>query len=137
MRQLRLIGHHDITGYWTPEVLKAWRSSGREVEITRRVKPPQLRRMLERGEVEVVDVRGAGEHAAGRIAGSRNIPLDQLQRRLAELPDGRPLVLHCQGGLRSVIAASVLQRAGFKDVLDLEGGLGAWQAEGEPSEQDG
>lgn len=76
----------------------------------------------------VVDVRSAGERAGGFIEGSVNIPLTELPRRLEELPRDRALVVHCAGGLRSSIAASVLRHHGFADVSDLLGGYGAWSA---------
>jgi len=76
----------------------------------------------------VLDVRSEAEHAGGHLAGSRNIPLVHLGERAGELPIGRPVVVHCEGGYRSAIAASVLQRLGRRDVLDLVGGYKAWLA---------
>ncbi len=75
----------------------------------------------------VVDVRAEKEGEAGRIPGSQNVPLSHLRERLGELPEGRPLVVHCEGGYRSAIACSLLAQAGRPDVLDLVGGYKAWQ----------
>jgi hydroxyacylglutathione hydrolase len=58
-----------------------------------------------------------------------------LAERLAELPRDRPLVLHCQGGGRSSIAASVLRANGFDNVVNLVGGFGEWQLQGLPVER--
>ncbi|MBN0042551.1 MBL fold metallo-hydrolase [Streptomyces actuosus] len=75
----------------------------------------------------VVDVRTCGEReAAGFIDGALHIPLSELPRRTEELPADRPLVLHCAGGHRSSIAASVLRHRGFTDVSDVLGGYAAW-----------
>jgi hydroxyacylglutathione hydrolase len=63
-----------------------------------------------------------------------NLPLGHLEERLGELPRDRPLVLHCQSGARSAIAASVLRSHGFDNVIDLQGGYAAWQAAGHPTE---
>jgi hydroxyacylglutathione hydrolase len=76
----------------------------------------------------VLDVRGAGEVAAGAIESSLNIPIAELRRRLGELDPQRPLVVHCAGGYRSSIAASLLRAVGFADVSDLIGGYQAWSA---------
>ena len=63
---------------------------------------------------------------AGTIPGSINIPLAQLPRRLEEIPKGRPVVVHCAGGYRSSVAASLLRKEGWTDVSDLLGGYSAW-----------
>ncbi|QDU28532.1 putative polyketide biosynthesis zinc-dependent hydrolase PksB [Anatilimnocola aggregata] len=76
----------------------------------------------------VVDVRSEKEWAAGHIAGSVNIPLNHLNDRAGEIEKGRPVVVHCEGGYRSAIAASVLANAGRPDVLDMVGGFKAWAA---------
>lgn len=76
----------------------------------------------------VVDVRSEKEWAAGHIAGSVNIPLNHLRDRASEIATERPVVVHCEGGYRSAIAASVLANAGRPDVLDMVGGFKAWAA---------
>jgi len=80
----------------------------------------------------VVDVRSPPEYAHAHIAGSVNIPLSHLAERTTELPRDRPLLVHCVGGYRSSIAASVLQRAGLTVISELAGGLAAWEAAGFP-----
>ena len=76
----------------------------------------------------VVDVRSEKEWAAGHLAGSLNIPLNHLRDRAGEIANDRPVVVHCEGGYRSAIAASVLAQVGRADVLDLVGGFKAWAA---------
>jgi hydroxyacylglutathione hydrolase len=76
----------------------------------------------------VIDVRSEAEHAGGHIAGSLNIPLPHLDERRGEIPAGRPVVVHCEGGYRSAIAASLLQKLGRRDVHDMVGGYKAWRA---------
>ena len=76
----------------------------------------------------IVDVRAAGERSQKRIAGSLGIPLNHLAERLSELPKDRPILVHCAGGYRSSIAASLLQRHGFTQVSELAGGIAAWEA---------
>jgi len=76
----------------------------------------------------VVDVRSEAEHAGGHIEGSLNIPLTHLDERSGEIPAGRPVAVHCEGGYRSAIAASLLQKLGRRDVHDMVGGYKAWLA---------
>jgi glyoxylase-like metal-dependent hydrolase (beta-lactamase superfamily II) len=82
----------------------------------------------------VIDVRAPSEWQAAHLAGSRNVPLNHLRERIAEIPQDRAVVVHCEGGYRSAIAASVLAQAGRKNVLDLVGGFKAWSASKLPYE---
>jgi len=81
----------------------------------------------------IVDVRSAPERAQKRIEGSVHIPLNHLSDRLAEIAADRPILLHCAGGYRSSIAASLLQRHGFTRVSELAGGIAAWETAGLPT----
>ncbi len=74
-----------------------------------------------------VDVRTPAERAAVHISGSVHIPLTRLAERVGELPRNRSLLVHCAGGYRSSIAASLLQREGFADVSEIAGGIAAWE----------
>ena len=80
----------------------------------------------------IVDVRSASERAQKRIEGSVHIPLNHLSDRLAEMTTDRPMLLHCAGGYRSSIAASLLQHHGFTQVSELAGGIAAWETAGLP-----
>ncbi len=84
------------------------------------------------GPVTVLDVRTEKEWSAGHVEGSVNIPLSHLAERVDELPPESAIVVHCQGGYRSGIATSILQRAGRPNVMDLVGGLKAWVQSGLP-----
>lgn len=79
------------------------------------------------GTATVLDVRNPTEVEAGAIPGSVRVPLADLERRFAEVPDDRPLIVHCAGGWRSSAGASVLRRAGRTEVTDLAGGFSAWE----------
>jgi glyoxylase-like metal-dependent hydrolase (beta-lactamase superfamily II)/rhodanese-related sulfurtransferase len=82
----------------------------------------------------IVDVRSEKEWGARHINGSLNIPLNHLRERAAEIPKHQPVVVHCEGGYRSAIAASILARAGRPDVFDMVGGYNAWAASKLPVE---
>ncbi|MEV6345437.1 rhodanese-like domain-containing protein [Actinoplanes sp. NPDC051851] len=75
----------------------------------------------------ILDVRGAAERERGAIPGSVHIPLAELPRRTAEIPTDSPVVVHCAGGYRSSVAASLLRATGHPDTTDLLGGYTAWQ----------
>lgn len=76
--------------------------------------------------LQIVDVRNAGEVEVGTIPGAINIPVGQLPTRLGELDAATPTVVYCAGGYRSSVAASLLRQHGFTDVSDILGGYGAW-----------
>lgn len=76
----------------------------------------------------LVDVRAPGERAARKIDGSVSIPCQELRDRLNELPRNRPILVHCAGGYRSSVAASLMQRAGITQVSEIAGGIAAWEA---------
>lgn len=83
-------------------------------------------------DLQVLDVRTAREWEGGHVEGSLNIPLNQLQRRIAEVPRDRPLAVVCKSGYRSSAACSVLARAGVGDLRNVTGGMDAWTAEALP-----
>ena len=96
---------------------------------TERLGAPLIAEELSAGEPPLVlDIRNPGEWAAKHIQGSLNIPLNHLQERIAEIPRTRRIAVHCAGGYRSSIAASILHQHGITNLVELAGGLAAWQA---------
>jgi glyoxylase-like metal-dependent hydrolase (beta-lactamase superfamily II)/rhodanese-related sulfurtransferase len=99
-----------------------------ELAAHSRIDAPHLEAQLEEpGPPRVVDVRLPSEWEAGHIQGSTNLPLQTLARGLGALRLDEPLVIQCQSGYRSSIAASLLERHGFSRLQDLRGGWLAWQ----------
>ncbi len=80
----------------------------------------------------VIDIRTSGERADKSIDGSLHRPLNTLREGLPDVARDRVLIVHCAGGYRSSIAASLLQRDGFTNVSELAGGVAAWEAAGLP-----
>jgi hydroxyacylglutathione hydrolase len=76
----------------------------------------------------VLDIRNSHEWAARHIDGSLNIPLNYLHERIGEIPRDRRVAVHCAGGYRSSIAASMLHRYGLTHLIEMAGGLAAWEA---------
>jgi rhodanese-related sulfurtransferase len=131
--RLGRIGFDNVGGYLTGG-MNALAKRDDLVERTERITAPALAEWLAGKRPDagaapiVVDVRSEAEHAGGHIAGSLNIPLTHLDERIGEIPAGRPVALHCEGGYRSAIAASLLQKLGRRDVYDMVGGYKAWLA---------
>jgi hydroxyacylglutathione hydrolase len=98
------------------------------IEAADRITALELHEELEGPEPPLVlDVRSELEWRAGHVADSHNVPVSCLSDRLADVPHGR-VVVTCQTGYRSSIAASLLRQNGFGDVIDLVGGMTAWEA---------
>ena len=132
--RLGRIGFDRIIGYL--QDLHSLESRPELTASTERLSPAvAAARLLSNEPPQVVDVRAHLEHAAKHIEGSLSIPLNHLAERVAALPSDRPLLVHCAGGYRSSIAASLLQQLGFGRVSELAGGIAAWEAAGLPLTQ--
>jgi glyoxylase-like metal-dependent hydrolase (beta-lactamase superfamily II)/rhodanese-related sulfurtransferase len=104
------------------------------VEAGSRLTAEQLaERRADVPDLQVVDIRGAGEVAAGALVDAQHIPLAVIAQSLDSLDPNVAVVVYCGSGYRSQIAASVLAAAGFTDVSDLVGGYAAWSAAGLPT----
>jgi hydroxyacylglutathione hydrolase len=76
----------------------------------------------------IVDIRAPGEREQKRIEGSLHIPLNHLRERLEEIPRDRTIVVHCAGGYRSAMAVSIMEQGGMDNMMDMVGGIAAWEA---------
>ena len=130
--RLGRIGFDQVVGYLdgglasaasTPERIATTERVGADVAAARSASatPPVI-----------IDVRAAPERAQKHIDGSLHLPLNHLAERLSEIPAGRAVIVHCAGGYRSAIAASLLQCQGFAGVSELAGGIAAWETAGFP-----
>ena len=130
--RLGRIGFDRVIGYLDGGLAGADSASAR-IDTTERVGADvAASRLASATPPTIVDVRSAPERAQKRIAGSVHLPLNHLGKRLSEIPADRPVLLHCAGGYRSSIAASLLQRHGFTHVSELAGGIAAWETAGLP-----
>jgi hydroxyacylglutathione hydrolase len=134
-RALARIGIDRVRGAVDEEALAVWRETRGSLATTERATTDTAQQLVAGG-AAVLDVRARDEYAEGHLPGATNIPLGELAARIGELPRGRPLVVHCHGGTRSAIAASVLESAGVEGVVDLDSGYGAWEREGRPVERE-
>ncbi|MES2319791.1 MAG: rhodanese-like domain-containing protein [Pseudomonadota bacterium] len=101
----------------------------------KRATPQQVVQMINRGKTVLVDIRTPAEFAAGHLRDAKNIPLADFGTRIGELDKSKnkSIVLVCQTGARADKAAGLLQKAGFDDVVALEGGQAAWLAANLPT----
>ena len=130
VESLRIIGLDRVAGYFGPEVFELWPREGKGLGRVTQLSVDDL--AAQHQEFVVLDVRGRSEWDAGHMPGAVHIPLAELPHRLPEVPAGRPIAVHCQGGGRSAIAASVLRAAGVNTVSNVTGGFEAWTAAGFP-----
>jgi hydroxyacylglutathione hydrolase len=115
--------------------MTAWRTEERPVSRIELIDPEELAARTEGPEPPLIlDVRNSAEYTDEHIPGSLHIPYGDLGARLDELPRDRQIATICRGGKRSGLAASILQREGFEDVVHVGQGVGTWRDGGHPVE---
>lgn len=137
VRQALRIGYDQVEGYLHGGFGR-WEDAGLPVESARGITVAGLRALVAGGNGAgplVIDVRAADEYARGHVPGSLHLHAGDLPDRLTDLPRDRPLFTICASGYRSSVAAGLLQRAGFRDVGWVSGGVPAWRAAGYPVER--
>ncbi len=135
--RLGRIGFDNVVGYLR-DGLQSLASKPDLTESIERLSPAvAAERLRSKEPPQLVDVRTAREYAEKHIDGSLSLPLNHLSERARELAPDRPLLIHCAGGYRSSIAASLLRQRGFGQVSELAGGVTAWEAAGLPLEPPG
>jgi rhodanese-related sulfurtransferase len=95
------------------------------------VSPEDVRRLLDEGAIELIDVREPYEHEAGRIEGAIHVEIPNLTAAAAQLDQERPIVFYCRSGARSAMTTQAFRASGFQ-AFNLTGGLLAWVAQGLP-----
>jgi hydroxyacylglutathione hydrolase len=128
--RLARIGIENVAGYLDGGVL-AWDRAGMPTEEVPQISALQLHEQLrdEPEGVQVVDVRRPMEWRGGHLERAFLKPLDKLATLLADLNPAKPLAAYCQSGYRSSIGTSLLATAGFKQTMNVVGGLEAWKAQ--------
>lgn len=125
--RLARVGIENLSGYLEGGI-EGWKQAGFDLAQMPQATVEELRKRLDAGDVQVLDVRRQGEWDAGHIEGAGFYPLDRFKAALPSLQKGAPVAVHCKGGYRSMIAASLLQRAGH-NVINVIGGFDAWEKE--------
>ncbi|WP_044397284.1 rhodanese-like domain-containing protein [Lacinutrix sp. Hel_I_90] len=130
--RLSRVGFDNTIGYLKGG-FAAWKSSGKQTDDLLSISAETFKDRLEANkDIPVFDVRKEGEFIAGHIEGANFTPLDDLNKYLSEFPEEEPFYMHCAGGYRSVIAASILKSRGIHNMIDIAGGMGAIKQVGIP-----
>lgn len=119
--RLARVGYDHAIGYLKGG-MDAWKESGREIDTVNRITVEELEKRLKDNSAKVFDVRKKSEYQSQHIKGAENTPLNELNKHLAEFPDSE-FIIHCEGGYRSMIAASILKQRGIDNVVDVIGGF--------------
>ena len=133
--RLARVGIEDLRGYLDGGTA-GWTNAGLPLARTPQITVQDLDRVIKAGSSGVLDVRREPEWQAGHIGDATWWPLDNFKVAPPEIDRGVPVAVHCKGGYRSIIACSLLQRAGFSNVTNVIGGFDAWQQAGLPVETD-
>ena len=119
---------------WLAGGMMAWRTAALDIDQLPQITVHELKRRLDAGEVDLLDVRQPGEWAQGHVAGATFITGGELPRRLGDVArTGRPLAVTCGSGYRSSVAASVLAAKTDVEVVNVLGGMSAWNTAGYPT----
>lgn len=121
--RLARVGFDFSLGY-LKDGIEAWKAAGYETDSVASISPDAFAEGLAKEEKIVVDSRKPGEFNGGHVINAVNIPLDFVNEQLAEVPKDEDFYLHCAGGYRSVIMASILKARGYHNMINVEKGFG-------------
>lgn len=124
--RLARVGYDHAIGYLDGG-FEAWKKAGKEIDSIISLPAKEFAKRYHDGDIKVVDVRKPDEFEAGHVESAENIPLDSINDNMSSLSKNETLYVHCAGGYRSMIAASILKARGFDDVINIEGGFGEIQ----------
>lgn len=122
--RLSRVGYDQVLGFLEGG-MESWRTANKEVDQIESVAAETFAANFDPEKTIVKDVRKATEFEGGHIAGADNVPLASLSEQMAEFPKDEPFYVHCAGGYRSMIAASILKARGYDQVREVAGGFGA------------
>jgi rhodanese-related sulfurtransferase len=124
MIRLSRVGYDNTIGYLKGG-FGTWKQAGKEVDNVHRISAKQLEEKYEDEALIIVDVRKKSEFDAEHFIGAINIPLHAINEHLAEFPKENTFAIHCAGGYRSMIAASILKQRGWNNFVEVAGGFKA------------
>jgi glyoxylase-like metal-dependent hydrolase (beta-lactamase superfamily II)/rhodanese-related sulfurtransferase len=122
--RLARVGYDYALGYLNGG-FEAWHAAGKECDSIENISAETFKDLLSKGKIRVVDVRKPSEHISEHIPGSINLPLDYINEHMASFSHTETQYLHCAGGYRSMIAASILKARGYEHVVNVKGGFKA------------
>ncbi len=120
--RLARVGYDNALGYLDGGMTE-WKNAGKETNAIESIGAHDFVGIYDTDMLNVLDVRKASEYESQHVKGVKNFPLDFINRNIKDLDQNKKYYLHCQGGYRSVIAASILRAKGFKQLVNVEGGF--------------
>jgi hydroxyacylglutathione hydrolase len=109
----------------------AWKNSGKEVDTIKSIDVEIFADLIkENAELPILDVRKKSEYYAEHIPTAENLPLDYINESMAQIDKNKTYYVHCAGGYRSMIFASILRARGYTNLIDIAGGFNAIKEEG-------
>ncbi len=120
--RLSRVGYDNTLGYLEGGY-KSWATSKKEFDRVHRTSADDFEKAYFAETPLIIDVRKKSEFDAEHVLGAINIPLNELNQHLARIPRDKPFIIHCGGGYRSMVAASILRSRGWEDFVDVSGGL--------------
>ena len=102
----------------------SWKNAGKEVDTFERITAEQMADKMKDGSYKIFDVRKASEFDSEHVVGAENVPLNEINDHLSAFSSEEPFAIHCAGGYRSMIAASILKARGWDNFVDVKGGFG-------------
>ncbi|MCO4822465.1 MAG: MBL fold metallo-hydrolase, partial [Flavobacteriaceae bacterium] len=122
--RLSRVGYDNTLGYLNGG-MDAWQVAGKDVDTLESISANTLAERMKNQDFTVLDVRKDGEYTASHLENSQHFALDYINDHMNELSRDKTYYVHCAGGYRSVIAASILKARGFNNLVDIAGGFGA------------
>jgi glyoxylase-like metal-dependent hydrolase (beta-lactamase superfamily II)/rhodanese-related sulfurtransferase len=127
--RLARVGYDFTIGY-LENGFEAWKADGREVDTIKSVSAADLAEAIKNNQAEVVDVRKNSEYLSEHIQDAHNAPLDYINDSMMKLSKDKTYFVHCAGGYRSMIFASILKARGYDNLIDVDGGFKAIKENG-------
>lgn len=122
--RLSRVGYDNTLGYLQGGI-EAWVSSGRDIETLESISAETFANLVKSGGINILDVRKDGEYTASHLEDAQHFALDFINNNMNQVHKNKTYHIHCAGGYRSVIAASILKAKGYKNIVDIAGGFGA------------
>jgi glyoxylase-like metal-dependent hydrolase (beta-lactamase superfamily II)/rhodanese-related sulfurtransferase len=119
--RLSRVGYDNTIGYLQGG-FEAWKNENKEIDHVERISASELENKHKENPI-IIDVRKQSEFDSEHVEKAINIPLNQINQRFSEIPSEQNFIVHCAGGYRSMIAASILKSRGYHNFVDVEGGM--------------
>lgn len=133
--RLARVGYDKVLGYLEGGY-DAWKKAGRETDAIKSISANEFATLAQKGDMDILDVRRKSEYDSEHIIGAENVPLDYINDNMEQVDKDKTWYVHCAGGYRSMIFASILKARGYDNLINVEGGFGAIKETGKVNVSD-